>query len=212
MIHGKYNSVHSWCDKLKSQIKQSSHGLSRKLAPYTPVAEVENLRQWVRENPVAKIYLQGGLDQIPHYVHEKVTNEDGSITVLPPRKGINSGINYNDLLDQFAEITRTPPAFSDHDIVGIPFYSLVIDLLNTDFGRTFFALTEVNDLLRPIYNKYAEMLDSPYSLKHVNNAHDGWLSPKALERVCYKDFICDTSKPHYGFKSWHDWFTREIRE
>lgn len=70
ILHGKYNSVHSWCDKLKNQIKQSSHGLSRKVAPYTPVAEVENLRQWIRENPVAKIYLQGGLDQIPHYVHE----------------------------------------------------------------------------------------------------------------------------------------------
>jgi hypothetical protein len=179
LLQGKYNSVHGWCDKLKNQIKQRAHGYSKDI-PYAPVAEVENFRQWIRENPVAKMYLQGGLDQIPHYVHEYVANEDGSITALPPRKGVNSGISYNDLLDQFAEATRTPPAFSDLDIIGVPFYSLVIDLLNTDFGRTFFALTEVNDLLRPIYNKYAEMLDSPFSLKHMNDAPDGWLSPKAL--------------------------------
>jgi phosphatidylserine decarboxylase len=37
------------------------------------------------------------------------------------------------------------------------------------------------------------------------------LSPEALKRVNYNDFICNPSAPHYGFKSWHDWFTREIK-
>uniref|UniRef100_A0A1J3CBH7 Phosphatidylserine decarboxylase proenzyme 3 n=1 Tax=Noccaea caerulescens TaxID=107243 RepID=A0A1J3CBH7_NOCCA len=56
------------------------------------------------------------------------------------------------------------------------------------------------------------MLDTPYSLKHMNSDPDGWLSPSALTRVNYDHFICDQSKPHYGFKSWHDWFDREIHE
>ena len=43
-------------------------------------------------------------------------------------------------MDQFAVITRSPPRFSDADIIGVPFYGLVIDLLNTEYGRTFFAL------------------------------------------------------------------------
>jgi phosphatidylserine decarboxylase len=46
----------------------------------------------------------------------------------------------------------------------------------------------------------------------MNGEEDGWLSPAALKRVNYADFICDPSAPNYGFTSWHDWFTREIRE
>jgi hypothetical protein len=94
-------------------------------------------------------------------VHEYVQAEDGTITALPPREGINSGVSYDNLLDQFAEVTRTPPAFSDFDIIGVPFYALVIDLLNTESGRTFFALEEVNKFLKPIYDVYGKMLDSP---------------------------------------------------
>ena len=82
----------------------------------------------------------------------------------------------------------------------MPFYALVIDLLNTDFGRTFFSLTEVNCFLKPIYDKYGEMLDSPYSLKHMNGEPDGWLSPAALKRINYNDFICNPKDTYYGFK------------
>lgn len=46
----------------------------------------------------------------------------------------------------------------------------------------------------------------------MNALEGGWLSPKALERVNYDEYICDQTAPHYGFKSWHDWFTREIKE
>jgi phosphatidylserine decarboxylase len=98
------------------------------------------------------------------------------------------------------------------DIIGVPFYALVIDLLNTDYGRTFFALTEVNCFLKPIYDKYGAMLDTPYSLKHMNAEADGWLSEAALKRIKYEDFICNPKAPYYGFNSWHAWFTREIRE
>jgi phosphatidylserine decarboxylase len=56
------------------------------------------------------------------------------------------------------------------------------------------------------------MLDSPDSLAHMNAEPDGWLCESALKRVNYNDFICDQTAPHYGFKSWHDWFDREIKE
>jgi hypothetical protein len=42
----------------------------------------------------------------------------------------------------------------------------------------------------------------------MNDKEDGWLSKAAQKRVDYKDFICDMTKPHFGFKSWHDWFGR----
>lgn len=115
-------------------------------------------------------------------------------------------MTWEELLNQFAVITKTPPKYSNEDIIGVPFYALVIDLLNTDFGRTFFALDEVNQYLKPIYDDYGKFLDSPESLKYLTtDPKEGWLSSP---RVKYSDFICDTSKPNYGFKSWHDWFDR----
>ena len=97
-------------------------------------------------------------------------------------------------------------------MIGIPFYATVIDLLNTEHGRFFFSIPEVNTYQKVIFDSYGEMLDSTASLKHMNAEADGWLSPAAVKRVNYADYICDPSAPHYGFKSWHDWFTREIKE
>lgn len=62
---------------------------------------------------------------------------------------------------------------------------MVIDLLNTEHGRFFFSIPEVNAHLKLIFDSYAEMLDTPASLKHMNGEEGGWLSPAALKRVDY---------------------------
>lgn len=61
---------------------------------------------------MAKMYLQGGLDQIPAIVFEYYTDEDQCI-LQKPRKGISYGLTWEELLDQFAVITYTAPKFSD---------------------------------------------------------------------------------------------------
>ena len=33
-----------------------------------------------------------------------------------------------------------------------------------------------------------------------------------MKYINYDDFVCDQSKPHFGFKCWNDWFTRELVE
>ena len=40
---------------------------------------------------------------------------------------------------------------------------------------------------------------------------NGWFCPAALKWVKYSDYYADPSKPHYGYKSWHDWFIREVK-
>ncbi len=122
------------------------------------------------------------------------------------------GYSWEHFLDILASITQTPPQFEDADITGVPYYGMIIDLLNTEHGRFFFSIPEVNHYLKLIFDSYAEMLESPASLKHMNGEEGGWFSPAALKRVNYEDFVCDPSAPHYGFKSWQDWFTREIKE
>ena len=42
----------------------------------------------------------------------------------------------------------------------------------------------------------------------------GWFSKDAQKKMptFAKEFKCDPSKPHYGFTSWDDFFTREFRD
>jgi hypothetical protein len=58
---------------------------------------------------------------------------------------------------------------------------MLIDLMNTESGRCFFSIPEVNAHLKLIFDTYGEMLDSPLSLKHMNGEESGWLSPSEGE-------------------------------
>lgn len=41
----------------------------------------------------------------------------------------------------------------------------------------------------------------------------GWFCPSALNFTDnYEDFLYKPKKPHYGFKSWHEWFLRKFRK
>ena len=40
----------------------------------------------------------------------------------------------------------------------------------------------------------------------------GPLSPEESRKEFIETFVCDPSQPHYGFKSWDDFFTRDFRE
>lgn len=61
-----FSSVHKWQEKLTE--------LSRKDKKKVP--EVEAFRQYIKENPIIKMYFQGALDQIPPTVLEYYP-EDG---------------------------------------------------------------------------------------------------------------------------------------
>ena len=158
------------------------------------------------------MHLQAGLDAIPEIVQQFHEDDEYGLVSVKPRPGICYGFHWEQLLDIFASICQEPPKFENADLIGIPFYSMVVDLLNNEHGRAFFSIPEVNKHLKRIFDTYGEMLDSPESLKHVNGEEGGWLCPEALKRVDYNEFVCDPTAPNFGFKSWHDWFTRELKE
>ena len=58
------------------------------------------------------------------------------------------------------------------------------------------------------------MLNSKASLTYMNDIEPtGWFCPSALNFTDnYDDFVYEPKKPHYGFKSWHEWFLRRFRK
>jgi phosphatidylserine decarboxylase len=85
-------------------------------------------------------------------------------------------------------------------------------LIDTDFGKSLFSHPAVNKHLRNIFNDYGKMLHTKKSLMYVNSEGGGWLCKDALNYINYDEFVCDQSLPHFGFKSWNDWFTRSFKE
>lgn len=56
------------------------------------------------------------------------------------------------------------------------------------------------------------MLKSPTSLKYLTEEDPyGWFCPTAQKYVDWNEYNVDRSKPHWGFKSWNDWFIRTIK-
>lgn len=105
---------------------------------------------------------------------------------------------------------QTPPSFLPSDYVGTPFSIVLIDIMNTPHGKAVFARTDFNALLRPLLDKYGEILKSERSLEYFHKGEGGLFSEKIMALVNYDDFICDRNDPFLGFKNWNDWFTREL--
>lgn len=66
---------------------------------------------------------------------------------------------------------------------------------------------------------------SPESAEVLNDTHTGWFghtgvtdvmavanAPLNTNHKFEEHYKCDATKPHYGFKSWDDFFTRELQE
>ncbi len=105
-------------------------------------------------------------------------------------------------------ITQAVP-FDETSLVGCPVNALLDPLMNMPNGYALFRSAEFNTAFGVILNEWSTFLDSPASCTYLNEvAPTGWFCPVALQTTDITQFICDPTKPHYGFQSWNDYFTR----
>lgn len=57
-IEAKFKYLTEWQQKISKAAKESNN----------IVPEIQSFRKYIKENPIVKMYLQGGLDQIPEKV------------------------------------------------------------------------------------------------------------------------------------------------
>jgi phosphatidylserine decarboxylase len=95
----------------------------------------------------------------------------------------------------------------------------------TRAGFTVFQDPQVNAILKKVLNAWGEFLNSPESADVLDEDKESWFGEsgkKSLLSVANLGgktehsfdelFQCDPSKPHHGFKSWDDFFTRLFRD
>ena len=122
--------------------------------------------------------------------------------------------DYRHMLQLLNSILTHAPVYDRSGLVGCPINTIFDWPMGTAAGLAAFMNQRVNSQLKKVLNAWARFLGSPDSANVLNeHPHKGWLGADALEAMPHfmADFVCDPTLPHWGFKSWDDFFTRRLR-
>jgi phosphatidylserine decarboxylase len=96
---------------------------------------------------------------------------------------------------------------------------------NRSSGHAAFLDPDVNRGIKKVLNQWGKYLLTPESAEVLGDHKLGWFgktslgdlmqvanAPYQTSRSFEETFVCDPSTKHYGFKSWDDFFTRQIKD
>ncbi len=135
--------------------------------------------------------------------------------------------DFHHMLKLINHIMDSAPQWStiadEVGLIGFPINAILDWPMCTSSGNAFFLRREVSEQFAKILNKWAVFLGTPLSASVLTDHEDGWLNANALNELAVKGnngvtdytfdqlYVCDKSADHYGFKSWDDFFIRELR-
>lgn len=187
--------IDEWVNKLN----QDANGKEKPLLPV-----IQEFKDLIESDPELYMLANEMFDQIPK------TKEFSKDPTGQPQ--IRS---YQQMLKVLNHVMTKAPEFNKTGLVGFPINAILNWAMGTPAGSVFFLNDKVNRQLKKILNAWAVFLDSPDSCYVLNkDPKSGWFGRDAMEAMpgFAEDFVCDPAKPHYGFSSWDDFFTRQFRE
>ena len=122
--------------------------------------------------------------------------------------------DYRHMLQLLNTVMTHAPEFDQTGLVGCPVNSVLDWSMGTAAGMAAFLNERVNAHLKQVLNAWGRFLRSPDSA-YVLSEHPrkGWFGADARNAMPHfeRDFVCDPRVPHWGFRSWDHFFTRELR-
>jgi hypothetical protein len=109
---------------------------------------VRNFKKIIQEDPILRMNWEYGIYQCTK--------------TLP-------GLTGDDVLNLIDTACKSPPSFSNSDLVGFPINSIFIEFMQKENGRAFFSNEKVNLALKAILDDYNKMLISKESLEFMND-------------------------------------------
>jgi len=99
-------------------------------------------------------------------------------------------------------------------LIGFPINAILDWPMGTAAGFAAFVHPVINQHLKEVLDAWGKFLGSPESTKVLNKEAAGWFGPAAQRAMpnFVEEFKCDPDKPHHGYSSWDDFFTREFRD
>lgn len=155
---------------------------------------VSELARLIRANGVVRMYVHEMIHQVP-----------------PPYRTVD---DVDELLAALSHSTRTAPVYHPDPNYRqfFPISTLFLAMMMTPAGAAAFRDERFNGAIRKILKERCRFLDSSESLSVLHTGEHGWLSPPAYEYSKLDEFIIpDRSAPHWGWKSFNDFFHRQIK-
>ncbi len=168
--------------------------------PLLPV--IQEFKDFIESDPIIFMYFNEMFEEVPHRLKHSPAN-------LPQVR------DYEHMLQLMNVIMTHAPEFDETGLVGFPFNAIFNWSMATENGWSAFLNEKINAHLKKILNEWAVFLQSPESTKVLNDhPKNGWFGESARKAMptFVDDFQCDPTKPHYGFSSWDDFFTRRFRD
>lgn len=181
---------------LNEWLKKAIEAAERKKAPFHPV--VEEFRRMIENDPEMYMYFTEMFEQQPAFSP-------------PPGSGDIKIQDYQQMLVIINHVLTSAPEFNTTAMVGCPINAVLDFPMITPAGLAAFLSPKVNAILKKLLKVWSAYLDSPASRYVLNASENGWLSPAALKVVQMEDFIHDPKAPYFGFKSWNDFFIRQLK-
>jgi phosphatidylserine decarboxylase len=210
------NFLNKWIEKKIAQV--NAYPL-----PLNPA--IEDLRNAIYNDAVLYMSFTSMYDQIPQGYNDQVKNFETMLQIM--NQILQEGPCYSKIEDQIG-------------LVGFPINAILDWAMGTEGGYLAFTNTLVNQKLQVILNEWKNFLESPestyvlvdgpiYQPQPDYTAPVGWFSQEALEAIASMDplrgqgndpydalqnfiynYQCQPDQPHFGYKSWDDFFTREF--
>lgn len=155
-----------------------------------------------------KLILESGIARM--YVEQMISEQ---VPPPPPNKPI-SVTTVTQLLYTLDFIVRTAPKYNKdkNKLNAFPMSTVFAYMMMTTAGEAAFRYDPINDAIRNILREWSAFLSSDKSLYVLNEGEFGWLSPSAYDyNKLYEFEIPDRSAPHWGWKSYNDYFHRQIK-
>ena len=213
------HSIGHWLPKDRNQIKQYV-GLK--------LDQLANAKELRNDPTIAAMQKTVDTDS-----HLKKLSEDMFIQIPPAYKEDPTGRPQVEHFDkmlalvnliikegpQWYYLTDLPTAMG---LIGFPINAILDWPMGTQAGYDFFRHPEVNRRWHDILCIWGTFLKSEKSLPCLDTSK-GWLSAVALSKLEEKGndaktkysfdqlYVCDKTKPYWGFRSWDDFFTRQFR-
>lgn len=191
---------------------------------HTPVASeefhpvIQEFQRVIEEDPILYSGFHQMFEQVPNEpLYEKDPNGDPqvhvSFTMCDLALTSLKVCDYITMLTRINRIIKQAPAWEDGDFVALPINVMLEWPMGTPAGFQTLTNPKVNAQFKALFDVWASFLSSPESRYVLNTDEDGWFGRRAFRAMpnFIETFVCDPYAPYYGFKSWDDFFVREIR-
>jgi len=182
-------NILEWHKQLAADLKKEKQ--KKASVKYAPT--VQALADLISVNGIVRMYVTQMIEEVIP-THRKIKNVEELLEAL----------NY--IIQRAPEYNPDPKKRN-----AFPMSALFVYMMFTPSGEAAFRLDDFNTAIRNILQAWCDYLDSPASQNVLNTGEFGWLSPSAYEFNKLNEFIIpDKNAPHWGFKSYNDYFHRQI--